>query len=324
MWTAPTARALSVAIAVAAAALAGCGEPIRVEAAPVRLFVAADLPGAEVAELAGQLGIARPVLVPRVEEAEVAWLRDPAAALDLGPRAAEGNAPAQPGFPSPFLDPRRRFAPVGAIASVLVLPAAKGSGFEPRKLADLADPRLRGRVALARLDAGGGPLLAATLEAGNGERGVRGFLERLAGNRPIVVRTDAEAIARVARGEAAVALADTRTLAASPERAGVRFLFPDQVGAGCVAAPTALVVLPEAKAPARRLAAWLTGREAEQMIADRALGLIPLRPEATAVQGFEPMVNLVAQTSPWDPLPALRREWTRRLEPWPRLPRGSD
>lgn len=308
-------------LVVAVALIAGCRRPPPAPASPVRFYVAPGLPGAAAADLARAFKIAIPTLVHRIEEAEVAWLRDPTEALALGDRAAPGSAPEEPRVPERFLDPRRRFAPVGAVAKVLVLSAREAPPFPVSGLRHLGDPRLRGRVAMAPLGRGDGPLLVAALELGYGGHPTRGWLEQVAANAPQLVESDAEAVARVVAGRATVALADSLTAGAEQARGGVKVVFPDQESRGCVTIPTALVVLPGASSGARRLSAWLAGPDAEELIARRAPGLLPLRDGAAAPAGILPVWKL---ETPKLSLEALERgadAWVGRLATWPAVPR---
>lgn len=306
------------AVALVVAGLAGCREPpVTVE--PVRLYVAPGLPGAVAADLARGFQIANPTLVDAIGAAEVAWLRDPAAALALGGAAAPGSAPEQPGVPDAFLDPQRRFAPIGAVARVIVS-AAKGTDeFAPDDLRELADPRVRGRVALPRLDRRDGALLVAALDLGYGERGTLGWLKQLAANDPILVEDDADVVARVVAGTARFGLTDSITAGAAPGEA-LRITFTDQAGKGCVAIPTALVVLPRASPAARKLSAWLAGPVGERVLVDRVPGLLPLRAQATAPPGFVPLWRLATLSLDWSALASRAPAWEARLRSWPAGP----
>jgi iron(III) transport system substrate-binding protein len=308
-------------LALALAVAAGCWAPPPPPVGPVRFYAAPGLPGALVAELARGFGIAEPKLVERVEEAEVAWLRDPTEALALGGLAPPRSAPEQPGLPDAFADPQRRFAPVGAVARVVV--AQAGRAVAPSSTRDLTDPRYRGRLALARFDRGEGPLLVAALELAHGERGVRGWLDRLAANRPVWVDREEEVVARVASGEVPFGLTDTLTAGSVGAGKGLRVVFPDQKGKGCVAVPTALVVLPGAGAGARRFSAWLAGPVAEKILAERVVGLLPLRDRASAPDGMAPIWQLTVLALDWNALARGEAAWRERLIGWPQGSGGT-
>ncbi|MGB8932497.1 MAG: iron ABC transporter substrate-binding protein, partial [Anaeromyxobacteraceae bacterium] len=101
-------------------------------------------------------------------------------------------------------------------------------------------------------------------------------------------------------------------------------VFPDQEAKGCVAIPTALVVLPGAGSAARKFSAWLTGPVAEQVLVERALGLLPLRPAATAPEGIAPLGRLATMTLDWREVAARGPVWEARLRGWPSLVRGTE
>jgi ABC-type Fe3+ transport system substrate-binding protein len=269
-----------------------------------------------VVDLAKGMGIALPTLVATVEEAEVAWFRDPVDALALGARAAPRSAPEGPGLPEKWADPTRRFAPVGAVARVIVAGAREPEGRVPTSLQKLADPRLKGKVILPRMDRREGVRLLAALELAYGERGVEGWLAKLAANEPLRAQTDEEVVARVAAGEAPIGLSDS--LAAGARREAIRIVFPDQKGAGAIVVPTALVVLPGAGAAARRFSAWLVGPDAERMLAERAPGLLPLREGASAPAGLVPAWRLSVLDLDWSALAEQVPRWEQRLSRIPR------
>lgn len=305
-------------MALALAAAAGChgAPPVTVE--PVRLYVAPGLPGEKVAELARGFRIAEPRLVASVDEAEVAWLRSPTDAIALGDRAVPGSAPEQPRLPGEFLDPKRRFAPVGAVAAVIVASARAAEPFVPDDLRALADPRVRGRVVLTPLGRGDGPRWVAALELSYGGRGTRGWLEALAANAPTLADGDVEVPERVAAGASAFGLTDSLSAGAAAARAGLRIVFTDQKGKGSVVVPTALVVLPGAGPAARKFSAWLAGPDAEGVLAMRVPGLLPLREQALAPDGIVPMWKLKHLAPDWSELAAHETKWRGRLADWPR------
>jgi iron(III) transport system substrate-binding protein len=309
-------------VTLAVLATAGCfGAPPK-SFDPVRLYVAPGLPGQLAVDFAREMAIARPTLVDRIDQAEVAWLPDPIAALALGPLAAPNSAPEQPGVPDAFMDPKRRFAPVGAIARVIVI--GKGAGApSPDNLYQLAEPRFRGRVALSRLDRGDMPMVIAALDLAYGERGTRGFLGQLAASAPVLVENDAEVVARVASGRVSFGLADSLTAAPAAQRHDLRLVFTDQRGSGCIVVPTALVVLPGAGPAARKLSAWLAGPSAERILAQRAVGLLPLRADGVAPPGLEVVARLNVLSIDWSQLAQRTAVWGERLRAWPREPRAG-
>jgi iron(III) transport system substrate-binding protein len=311
-------RPALLALAVAAAlGPAGCGR--RAPDVPgVRLYVSSDLPGEVVADAAGHFGVARVALVARPDDAEVAWLSDPTDALALGARLAAGTAPPQPDVEARWKDPRGRFAPLGARARVLVLDPRASLPFSPRNLRDLVDPRVAGRQVLVPLGRGAGPVTIAALALTYGDASAARFLHLLARGRPQLVDTDAQVRARVAARAAAVGLAGSIDGAAgAASAAALEVVYPDQGGRGAVVLPTAVALLAGAGEGGGRLAAWLAGARAEEVVVARTPGLLPLRPGVPVPVGVEPAGNLASLPLDWDRLLDEERRLAPSLERWP-------
>lgn len=312
------------AAALAAVLLVACRRPAP-ELPVVRLFASPDLPGEVVRDGAARAGVARVTLVPAPDAAEVAWASDPVAALALGGRLAPGSAAPPAGVGARWLDPRGRFAPAAARARVLLVAPAAGLPLAPVNLRDLADPRLRGRIAVAHPARGAGPVTLAALALTYGEESAGRFLRLLAGNAPRVLEDDAEVRRAVSSGAAAVGLSGSIEAAAGAASArALEVVYPDQGGRGAVLLPTAVAVLAPAAgaAPsegAERLAAWLAGPDGERLLVARVPGLLPLRPEVPVPVGVEPAPNLRALILDWDRLAAVTARLAPALARWPEM-----
>lgn len=315
-------RRLLAAAALAAGLLIACRRPAP-ELPEVRLFASADLPGEVARDAAARAGVARVTLVPAPDGAEVAWVSDPVAALALGSRLVPGSAPPPAGVEPRWIDPGGRFAPVAARARVLLTSPSASIPLEPANLRDLADPRLRGRVALAHPARGAGPVTIAALTVAYGPPSAERFLRLLAENEPRVVASDAEVRAAVASGAAAVGLAGSVDGAAGAASAhALKVVYPDQIGRGAVVLPTAVAVLAPgqggaASSGAARLAAWMAGADAERVLVARVPGLLPLRPDVPVPVGVEPAGNLTTLALDWDRLAATAARIGPELERWP-------
>ena len=306
-------RALLAALVALAACSRGGSPP-----APARLFVSPDLPGQVMVDAAARFGVARAALVERAQDAEIAWVSDPTDALALGERLVPGSA-ADPGdVDARWKDPRRRFAPLGARARVLVVSPRATLPFPPSNLRDLVDPRLAGRQAVVPLGRGAGPVTVAALALAHGEASAARFVDLLARVRPQLATSDADVRARVASGAADLGLTGSLDAAAgAASAAGLRVIYPDQVGRGAVVLPTAVALLSGAGEGARKLAAWLAGPDAERVAAARAPGLLPLRPEVPVPVGVEAAPNLAALQLDWDELLEMERRLAPALDGWP-------
>lgn len=303
---------------VLAAALACRGEPPSPPPPEVTLFATVgELPAAAAAAAAARAGVARVRRVSAAEAADVVWLADPAEAVEAAALLAPGAVPAPAGIPARFQDPQGRFAPLCARAALLVVRA--GVSFQPASVRDLADPRLAGRVALPPLAAGETATQLAALAATYGDASLNRFLELLGRNRPRLAGGEREARALVAAGEADVALVSSEeAAAAAASAASLEVVVPDQQGRGAVVLPTAVAVgaRAAAKAAALRFAAWLTGPDAERLVAARAPGFMPLRADVPVPVGVRPAANVRALRLDWDRLAAERRRLAPVLAAW--------
>jgi iron(III) transport system substrate-binding protein len=303
-----------------AAALACRGGPARPPLPAVALHVTAGDAAARVlASAAEQRGLARVALVGAPAEADLLWLADPTEVIEAGDLVAEGAAPDPADVDPRHRDPRRRFAPLCARARVLLLAPGRALPFAPDNLRDLADPRLAGRVALAPPSDGAGPAALAALAVVYGEASLQRFLDLLAANRPQLAASEAEVRARVVRGEADVGLAGSEEGAAgAASAAGLEVVYPDQAGRGAVVLPAAIALTRRGatSAAARALAGFLAGAEAERLLAARAPGFLPLRPEVPVPVGVRPAGNVASLSVDWDELARAKRRLLPTLRAW--------
>ncbi|ABS24528.1 ABC transporter substrate-binding protein [Anaeromyxobacter sp. Fw109-5] len=314
MTASPRRRVL--AVLPLALALA-CSRPART-LPEVKVHVASDLPAEVLADVAARFGVAKVVPVAAAADAELAWVGDPAQALALGERLVAGSAPAAEDVPARWRDPKRRFAPLGARARVLLVSPAARLPFSPSNLRDLADPRARGRISVVPFGRGAGPVTIAALVLAYGGESAGRFLSLVARNEPQLADADAEVRARVASGQATFGLAGSlEGAAAAASATPLEVVYPDQLGSGAVALPTAVALLGGASDAARALAAWLAGPDAERVLVARIPGLLPLRAEVPVPVGVEPAGNIVSLPFDWDALAAETGKQRARLERWP-------
>lgn len=302
---------LSLALVLSACSRSGRDLP------EVRVFVSPELPGAVAVDAAQRFGVARVRLVPRADEAEIAWVTDPTEAIALGARVAPGSAPAQEGVPDHWRDPQGRFAPLPARARVLLVGAAPMPEV-PSDLRDVAGSALRGKIALVPFGRGDGPVTVAALSLTYGREVALAWVDQVAANAPQLVDTTEAVRARVASGQAAVGLAGSLEGAAGAASAtGMRAVYPDQAGAGAIVIPTALARLAGAGEGAAKLADWLASPAAERVLVARVPGLLPLRPDVPVPVGVEPAGNLAALPLDWDRLAEEKAALAPRLARWP-------
>lgn len=306
-------------LAAALAALA-CA-PSRPPLPEVPVHATVSEPGARALVSAARArGVAAVVLVGGGPAgADLAWFGEPGEAVESAEVVA-GAAPPQPEVDARWKDPSGRFAPLAARARVLVRAPRATLPVEPRRLRDLADPRLGGRQALAPPREGLGPAAFAALALVHGDGAVLGFLDAVARNRPRLARSDDEVRALVAGGAAGFGLTGSEEAAAgAASAAALEVIYPDQQGSGCVILPTAasLTRRGASSEAARALLAWMAGAEAERLLVARAPGYLPLRADLPVPPGMRPVGNLRSPALDWDALARARRRLQPRLQGWP-------
>jgi iron(III) transport system substrate-binding protein len=252
--------------------------------------------------------------------ADLAWFGEPGEAVEAAGELVAGAAPPQPEVDARWKDPVGRFAPLAARARLLVKSPKAKLPVEPRRLRDLADPRLAGRPALASFGAGLGPATVAALALAHGDQGVLAFLDVVARNRPRLASSDDEVRVLVASGAAGFGFTGSEEAAAgAASAAALEVVYPDQGGSGCVVLPTAVALTRRGASsePARALLTWMAGPEAERLLVARAPGYLPLRGDVPVPTGMRPVDNLRSLTLDWDALARAKRRLGPKVEGWP-------
>jgi iron(III) transport system substrate-binding protein len=266
--------------------------------------------------LAANRRVARVVLVDDPAEADLAWFGDPVQALRRRDLLVPGSAPDAAGVAARWKDPARRFFPVGARARVLVVDPRASLPVAPRHLRDLADPRLAGRQALSLPGRGEGPATFAALALLSSEEAVLGLLRAVAARQPQVAADGPGVQALVASGKAAFGLAGSEEGAAGAVSvAALEVVYPDQGGFGTLVFPTAAAVLARGvENPAvHRLADWMAGSDAEQLLAARVPGLMPLREGVPLPLGVRSVRDIRSPTLDWEHLSRLDKMLTPQM-----------
>ena len=249
--------------------------------------------------------LARVVLVDDPAEADLAWFGDPALALRQSRLLVAGSAPDGTGVERRWKDPARRFFPVGARARILLVNPRAVLPVQPRRLRDLADPRLAGLQALDSPGRGEGPATFAALAVLSSDEAALALARAIAAQRPQLARDGAGVQALVASGRAAFGLAGSEQAAAGAVSvSALEVVYPDQAGFGTLVFPTAAAVLQRGVAnPAvHALADWLAGSDAEQLLVARTPGLMPLRVEVPLPPGVKSARELRSPEIDWDRL----------------------
>jgi iron(III) transport system substrate-binding protein len=194
----------------------------------------------------------------------------------------------------------------------------------PRSIAELADPKWRGRAGIAKPLFGTTATHAACLFAAWGEDRAKEFFHRLKQNDVRVLSGNKQVALSVAAGQLDFGLTDTDDALEEVENGQpVAIIFPDQgeAGFGTLVIPNTVAIIKGGPNPAaaRRLVRYLLSPEVETRLADGPSAQIPLHPslELPARLGipkdFKPMkVDFAAAAEKWDTAAKfLRDEFAR-------------
>jgi iron(III) transport system substrate-binding protein len=266
----------------------GCSDPPAAPAQQVVLYTSVDEPYARpiVLEFTRRTGIAVVIrtdteatksvgLAARLEaerddpRADVWWGNEVFHTIRLAEAGvlAPYASPAAADVPAKFKDPDGHWAGAGLRARVLAISEQSFGITAGGSLQQLLEPGYRGRVAIARPNAGttGGHVAALYVLWGR-ERTVD-FLKRLKANDVKLLGGNGPVAEAVARGDVRIGLTDNDDVAAVQRNGGtIRATLPDQDTIGTLAIPTTVALVAGAKnpEPAKRLIDYLLSAEVER------------------------------------------------------------
>lgn len=197
------------------------------------------------------------------------------------------QVPEVAGIPDTFRASDATWHALGARARILLVNTRLLTRDEyPQTVVELAEPRWRGRFAIAN------PLFGTTathmvcLFEQMGPQQARDWLEQLWQNEPMVVPGNRHVAEAVAAGRVPVGLTDTDDALGQIRRgAPVEIVFPDQQGVGTLFIPTTVALIKQAphRSEAVQLVRYLLRPEVEAALAEGPSGHIPLRrPQANS------------------------------------------
>lgn len=217
-------------------------------------------------------------------QADVFWSGDPVRPFVLVGRGLVEpyRSPAASGIPEAFRATDGTWTGFAARARVLLVNTEQVADSEmPSSIRDLADPRWRGRAAIANPLFGTTTMHVAAVFAAWGDDEARRYLAALRANDVHVAASNGEVKRLVASGEVAFGLTDTDDAHEAIGRgAPVAVVYPDQGDLGSLVMPTSVVLVRGGPSPeaGRRLIDCLLAPEVERMMAASAAHM-PLRPD---------------------------------------------
>jgi len=194
------------------------------------------------------------------------------------------KSPSGAGIPDAFKDPEGRWHGFAARARILIVNNdLVPEGREPRTLAELTQPRWKGKVAIAKPPFGTTGAHVACLFAHLGPEKARKLLMDLKANGVRIEAGNRQVAERVAAGDLHVGLTDTDDAMGEIDRGSkVRIVYldvgPDQTGTLFIPNTLSIVKSCPHPAAARRLVDYLLSAEVEAMLAQSPSAQIPLNP----------------------------------------------
>jgi iron(III) transport system substrate-binding protein len=199
------------------------------------------------------------------------------------------------------------------IVNTSLVPAAE----RPRSLLDLADPKWKGKVAIAKPQFGTTATQAACLFEVLGPDAAKAFYRGLKGNGVTVVPGNKQVAEAVSAGQFAVGLTDSDdAISEMNEGKPVAIVFPDRDGypahprLGTLYIPNTVMVMKGAPNPvgARKLVDYLLSPEVEKRLAEGGGYQIPLNPETKA--------NLHPALVRPEQVKVMEVDWERAADLW--------
>jgi len=250
-------------------------------------------------------------------QADVFWSGDPVRAFVLVDR----------GLVEPYLSPNAAGLPralraqdgtwtgFAARARVLLVNDDLVSEADtPRSIRDLADPRWKGRTAIANPLFGTTTMHVAALFSAWGDEEAKAFLNRLKENDVRIASSNGEVKRLVVSGEIAFGLTDTDDAhVALGDGAPVRVVYPDQDGMGSLVIPTVAVLIKGGPRPeaGRRLIDCLLSAEVESAMAKSAAHM-PLRPAVPVPHNVRAVGSIKAMEVDYGSVARTME----RIQPW--------
>jgi len=184
-------------------------------------------------------------------------------------------------FPKRWVDPNGRWVAFSLRARVLVFNTKLVAPDEvPRTLAELTQPKWKGKVAMANPLFGTTATHMAALYEAMGEERAEELFRSLKANGVRIMEGNSVVRDVVARGEVPVGLTDTDDVFAGMEQGmEIDFVLPDQNGMGTLTIPNTVMIVKGGPNPegARRFVQFLLSPKVEEMLAFERARQIPVR-----------------------------------------------
>jgi iron(III) transport system substrate-binding protein len=256
----------------------------------------------------------------RRPRADVFWNNEPMRTLQLVEAgvAADLSDLVPADIPRRWVDPKGRWAATSLRARVLVYNAKMLSAEEaPRSLAELTDPRWKGKVAMANPLFGTTASHMAALYEAWGEKKTEQWLRDLKANNLLIVDGNSVVRDMVGRGDVPVGVTDTDDVFAGIDsRMPIDFMLPDQDGMGTFVVPHSVVLVAGGPNPeaARKLVRYLLSPQVERRQAFSRARQLPVRAEVERPKELDRLASVKAMDVDYGKVARRMPEVARRLE----------
>jgi iron(III) transport system substrate-binding protein len=265
-------------------------------------------------------GLANRLLAEKARpQADVFWSNEPVRTLVLKLRdvLAPYKSPSTQGIPPVLVDPDGYWTGFSARIRVIAYNTKLVKSDEtPRSVFELADPKWRGRVAIADPRFGSTSFHVAALYALAGDEKMDDFFRRLKANGVRVV--DGNSVVRdlVARGEVKVGLTDTDDVNVAIENGQpVAMVLPDQDGLGVPVMPNMVSLIANGPHPdeGRKFIDYLLSPDVERQLAQSEAVQIPLHPGVEGPKNIPPIDTFKPMTLDYAEAASRVEDATKRL-----------
>jgi iron(III) transport system substrate-binding protein len=211
------------------------------------------------------------------------------------------RSPSAQAVPAEWRDPEDTWTGFGARARVIVYNTRRVKE-PPATVAELADPKWKGRAAMANPAFGTTAAHVAALAQKLGEEPALRLLAALKANGLRLAGGNSHVRDLVASGECDVGLTDTDDVWIGKDRGDpIEMVYPDQKEAGTLVIPNSVALVRGAPRPAeaRRFVDWLLRPETEALLARSRSRQMPVRKGVPGPAGAPELSTLRAMSVDW-------------------------
>jgi iron(III) transport system substrate-binding protein len=265
-------------------------------------------------------GLANRLLAERERaQADVFWSNEPVRTLVLKSRGvlAPYRSASAKDIPDVFRDAESYWTGFSARVRVIAYNTKLVPDRAPQSVLELAEPKWKGRVAIADPRFGSTSFHVAALYVMLGDDKADAFFRRLKANGVKIVAGNSVVRDMVVSGEVSLGLTDTDDVNVALEAgAPIAMVMPDKDGMGVPVMPNMVSLIAGAPHPAeaKQMIDYLLSHDVEAMLAQSEAVQIPVRPSVPGPENFPRIDGFSPMTLDYAKAAARVEDVTRRLE----------